>query len=120
MMACTTAAEASMSRTACPGSASCTSPCQIWRRVSRSSSPGCKVNVVVIGALLKNQGGGWGYGEHRQFQAEVPRRPDRQVVADVGMAHHAAAAVGNQHAFQAAGGGVSAVGHDHHAGVLAV
>ncbi len=48
------------------------------------------------------------------------RGGDRQLVARIGVAHHARAAVVHQHARQALGGRLAAVGHDHHAGVLRV
>src|SRR5690606_20947383 len=58
--------------------------------------------------------------QHRQLQPLLLRAVDGDVIAGIGVAHDAGAGVVPQHALDAAVGGLAAVAHDHHAGVLRV
>src|SRR5690606_27735699 len=61
-----------------------------------------------------------GSGEHGELEALLPGALPGDVVAGVGVAHHAGARVVPQHAGDAAVGGLAAVADDDHAAVLAV
>ncbi len=57
--------------------------------------------------------------DSRQAQALLARAVERDVIARIGMAHHARGRVVPEHVRQAAGRVRRAIGHHHHAGMLA-